>query len=72
MSDNKFNALRTLCELVISAIAVFYVTVGKIWGWPYIEAIAGTLAAVNVLIGSVVTAMRKAYNIKQKGDEDNG
>ena len=70
MSNKYFDALRLFCELINSAIAAFYVTVGKIWGWPYIEAIAGTLAAVNVLIGAVVTALRKLYNSKQEGENE--
>ena len=67
MSNKAFDAIRLIGEIIIPAIATFYAAVGAIWGWPYIEQITGTLAAVTVLIGAVVNGMRKAYN---KGDKN--
>ena len=68
MSNKAFDALRLIGEVIIPACATFYAAVGAIWGWPYIEAITGTLAAVTVLIGAIVNGLRKGYN-KQEGEK---
>ena len=72
MSNKAFDALRLIGEIIIPAIATFYAAVGAIWGWPYIEGITGTLAAVTVLIGAIVNGLRKIYNknMEEKNEEN--
>lgn len=70
MSNKFFDILRLVGEIIIPAIATFYAAVGAIWGWPYIEGITGTLAAVTVLIGAIVNGLRKVYNKKE--EQNNG
>lgn len=71
MSDRAFNFLRTLCEVIIPALATFYASVGAIWGWPYTDGVTKTLAAVALLIGAIVNGFRNAYNKKgEKHEED--
>ena len=69
MSNRAFDTLRLIGEIIIPAVATFYAAVGSIWGWPYIEGITGTLAAVTVLIGAIVNGLRKAYNNKEENNE---
>jgi len=71
MTNKAFDTLRLVGEVIIPACATFYAAVGAIWGWPYIEAITGTLAAVTVLIGAIVNGLRKGYN-KQEGEDEDG
>lgn len=70
MSNRAFDILRLVGEIIIPAIATFYAAVGAIWGWPYIEGITGTLAAVTVLIGAIINGLRKVYNKKE--EQNNG
>lgn len=72
MSNKAFDALRLVGEIIIPAVATFYAAVGAIWGWPYIEGITGTLAAVTVLIGAIVNGLRRLYNknMEEKNEED--
>ena len=70
MSNKTFDFLRLVGEIIIPAIATFYAAVGAIWGWPYIEGITGTLAAVTVLIGAIINGLRKVYNKKE--EQNNG
>lgn len=69
MSNKAFDILRLVGEIIIPAIATFYAAVGAIWGWPYIEGITGTLAAVTVLIGAIVNGLRRMYNKKEENNE---
>lgn len=70
MSNRAFDILRLVGEIIIPAISTFYAAVGAIWGWPYIEGITGTLAAVTVLIGAIINGLRKVYNKKE--EQNNG
>ena len=68
MSNRAFDILRLIGELILPALATLYAALGAIWGWPYIEAIVGTIAAVTAFIGAVVNGLRKAYN-KEENNE---
>lgn len=72
MSNKVFDVVRLIGELILPALATLYAALGAIWGWPYIEAIVGTLAAITAFIGAIVNGLRKAYNKKeeQKDEED--
>ena len=72
MKNSTFNTLRIVCEVVISALATCYAALGAIWGWPYIEAVVGSAAAVNTCIGAIVIGLRKAYNNKEEENGTNG
>lgn len=62
MSNRVFDTLRIICEILLPALGTLYGALGAIWGWPYIEAIVSTIAAVTVFIGAIVNGLRKAYN----------
>ncbi len=68
MSNKAFDIVRLVGELILPALATLYAALGAIRGWPYIEAIVGTLAAVTAFIGAIVNGLRKAYNKKEEQD----
>lgn len=70
MSNKFFDILRLVGELILPACATLYAALGAIWGWPYIEAIVGTLAAITAFIGAIVNGLRKAYNKKEENNEE--
>lgn len=70
MSNKVFDIIRLVGELILPACATLYAALGAIWGWPYIEAIVGTLAAVTAFIGAIVNGLRKAYNKKEENNEE--
>lgn len=70
MSDKIFDILRLVGELILPALATLYAALGAIWGWPYIEAIVGTIAAVTAFIGAIVNGLRKAYNKKEEQNNE--
>lgn len=70
MSNKVFDILRLVGELILPALATLYAALGAIWGFPCIEAIVGTIAAVTAFIGAIVNGLRKAYNKKE--EQNNG
>lgn len=70
MSNKVFDIIRLVGELILPALATLYAALGAIWGWPYIEAIVGTLAAITAFIGAIVNGLRKAYNKKEENNEE--
>ena len=70
MSNQAFDLLRLIGELILPALATLYAALGAIWGWPYIEAIVGTIAAVTAFIGAIVNGLRRVYNKKEENNEE--
>ena len=70
MSNRAFDILRLIGELILPALATLYAALGAIWGWPYIEAIVGTIAAVTAFIGALVNGLRRVYNKKEDNNEE--
>lgn len=70
MSNQAFDLLRLVGELILPALATLYAALGAIWGWPYIEAIVGTIAAVTAFIGAIVNGLRRVYNKKEENNEE--
>ena len=70
MSNRAFDILRLIGELILPALATLYTALGAIWGWPYIEAIVGTIAAVTAFIGALVNGLRRVYNKKEENNEE--
>lgn len=70
MSNQAFDVLRLIGELILPALATLYAALGAIWGWPYIEAIVGTIAAVTAFIGAIVNGLRRVYNKKEENNEE--
>ena len=70
MSNRAFDILRLIGELILPALATLYAALGAIWGFPYIEAIVGTIAAVTAFIGAIVNGLRRVYNKKEENNEE--
>lgn len=71
MSNRTFDTLRFIAEIILPALGALYAALAGIWGFPYAEAIVGTIAAVDTFLGAVVIGFRSSYN-KQKGENEDG
>lgn len=69
MSDKTYDILKAI-GLVAVPVITFLVAIVNIWGFPHSAEIVATLAAVNVLIGSIVSVAKNIYDRKQNGIED--
>lgn len=61
LSDGAYDKLRMVVEKVFPALGVFYTVVAPFWGWPHVTEVVGTLAALAVLCGVLLSLARKGY-----------
>lgn len=65
MSDKVYDVLKWVALILIPAIGTLYFALAGIWGFPYAEAIVGTLTAVDTFLGAILgisTSMYKKGN----------
>lgn len=62
MSNNTFDVLRTICEVVLPAISAAYFSLSELWGLPMPEKICGTIAVLITFIGAFINVKRNQYN----------
>lgn len=68
MTNKQYDILKTI-SLLIAPIVVFLTALVDIWGIPYGSQVVATLAAVDVLLGAIVTIARQQY-FKDGGDAE--
>lgn len=61
-SNKAYDILKEFAMIWIPAIATLYFTLAGIWGLPYSEQIVGTLAAIDVFLGTVLKISSIQYN----------
>ena len=66
MSDKIYNVLKFIAQIVLPAIATFYVTIANIWNLPFGEQISGTIMAVDTLLGAVLMISSSNYKKGEK------
>lgn len=69
MKNSTYDALKMI-GLVAVPIIVFLTALVNIWQIPYGDQIVATLAAVDVLIGAIVSVAKNIYDRKEKRLED--
>lgn len=71
MSNETYDLLKKIALIVLPAMATFWLTLGKIWDFPYTGEIGATITAIDVFLGAVLgvsSSKYKALNDDQ-GDE---
>ena len=69
--DKVYTILKWVCVLFLPALATLWFTLGKIWGFPYLVEIQGTIIAIDTFIGALIGISALSYN-KKMGDMKNG
>lgn len=70
LSDSTYDFLKWFALVAIPAIEAFWLTVGKVWGFPYLTEIGTTIAAVGLLIAALIGV--STANWKKEQENDNG
>ena len=65
MSNKMYDILKWIAQIVLPAIATFYVTIASLWNLPFPEEISGTVMAVDTLLGAIL--MISSENYKKEG-----
>lgn len=66
MNNEVYDVLKFIAQIVLPAIATFYLTLARIWGLPFGEEVSATVMAVDTLLGAVLMLSSNVYN-KQIG-----
>lgn len=66
MSNKVYDALKFVAQIVLPALATFYVTLASLWNLPYPEQISGTIMAVDTLLGAILMISSNNYNKKEE------
>lgn len=61
LSNKTYDILKTLTILYLPAISALYVGLSQIWGFPYAEQIAGSIAVVCTFLGTILQISTKKY-----------
>ena len=76
LRNKAYDIAKELITIDIPALSALYVGLSKIWGFPYAEEIAGTLALICTFGGIVLHISSKGYfsdkEIITKTDDDFG
>jgi len=64
LSNKWYNILKWVAQYALPGLATAYFALSGIWGFPYTEEIVGTIVALSVFLGSLVTIS----NLQHKED----
>lgn len=67
--DKVYNILKWVCMICLPAIATLWFTLGKIWGFPYLAEVEGTIVAIDTFLGALLGVSTIAYNNSKKIEE---
>lgn len=67
MTNKTYDILKYIAQIVLPGLATLILTIFAIWGIPYGEAIAGTITAIDVFLGSILMIESKKYQIETEG-----
>ena len=60
-SNKTYDTLKWVALVGTNAFSALIITLGKIWGWSYAEAIAGTISAIGTCIGACLQISSANY-----------
>jgi len=61
MPNKVYDILKFIAQIVLPAIATFYVTIAGIWGLPLGDEISRTVMAVDTLLGAILMISSSQY-----------
>lgn len=70
MSDKVYDILKWIALILIPAIGTLYFALAGIWGFPYAEAIVGTLTAVDTFLGAILGISNSMHKKNQNESND--
>lgn len=70
LSNKTYDTLKWIALVALPATQVFWLTVGKVWGFPYLTEIGATIGALGLFIAALLGLSGKNYNDGNTIDED--
>lgn len=71
-SNRTYDVLKLVTLHVLPALGTLYAALAGIWGFPYAEAVVGTIAALTTFLGALLGISSRQYNKTVLSDEKEG
>lgn len=62
LSDKAYDALKWIAMWLLPALATLWLTLGKVWDFPYQTEIGATITAIDVFLAAVLGLSKKNYD----------
>ena len=66
MSNKVYDVLKYVAQIILPALATFYVAIAGFWNLPYPKEISGTIMAIDTLLGACL--MISSNNYKKESE----
>lgn len=70
MNNKVYDVLKWIARIVLPALGTLYFALSNIWGFPYGEAIVGTITAVDTFMQVILGISSYHYNKEQEDKND--
>lgn len=71
MSNRLYDLFKWVALYLLPALGTLYFALAGIWGFPYGEAIVGTITAVDTFLGVILGISTRQYNKNISSDNNN-
>lgn len=61
LSNKAYDVLKWIAMWLLPALATLWLTLGKLWNFPYISEIGGTISALDVFLAAILGLSKKNY-----------
>lgn len=69
MSNKVYDILKWAAQILLPALGTLYFALAGIWGFPYAEAVVGTITAIDTFLGVILGISSINYNKNNKEDK---
>ena len=70
MNSKVYNILKYITMIVLPALTTLWLSIGSIWGFPYVEPIGATLTAITAFLGAILGISTSLYNIREQRKDE--
>lgn len=69
MSNETYDTLKKIALYILPALATLWLTLSKIWGFPYGAEIGATITAIDTFLGACLGISSAQYHEAVKKEE---
>ena len=62
LTNKQYDFLKWFALTCLPAFQVFWLTVGKVWGFPYLTEVGATIGALGLFIAALLGLSAKQFN----------
>lgn len=70
INSKLYDTLKYITMIVLPALTTLWLSVGSIWGFPYVEPIGATLTAITAFLGAILGISTSLYNIREQRKDE--